>query len=66
MSTTNTTTPLKITMKDETVTTTKRKRTQRHMYQLTEIRVMNLMKIITQVKAYCVKKTQKYPSQAMT
>ncbi len=31
-----------------------------------KIRVTNLMKIITQVKAYCVKKTQKTPSSVTT
>ncbi len=66
MSSTNITTPLKIMMKGGTVTTMKRKHIQQHTCQLTQIRVMNLMRIITQMKAYCVKKTQKTPSSVMT
>ena len=66
MSTINTITPLKIMMKDGRITTMRKKLTQRSIRLLTKIRVMNLMKIMTPEKAYCVKKMLKCLSSETT
>jgi hypothetical protein len=53
-------------MKDGKIITTKKRLTQQNIRLPTKIRVMNLMKIITPEKAYCVKKMLKCLSSETT